>query len=496
MSSNVRTRFAPSPTGFQHVGGIRTALFAWLLAKKNNGQFLLRIEDTDQSRTVPGAVRYVLEELAWFGIDIDEGPSKEDLQAIGEDWDEAPNLGGSLGPYVQSQRKERYKRIANLLLEKGFAYRCDQSSQPQEEGKDKDSQSKVTSSVDRYREVDPNKPHTIRLKVPVRKSIVLNDAIKGKITWNSVPLRDPVLLKSDGFPTYHLASVVDDHDMQISHVIRGDEWVATTPLHLLIYEYLGWEPPTFVHLPPVLGTDGKKLSKRHGSTQTSMFRENGYLPEALLNFMVLVGWSPGSGDEQEIFTVDELIEKFSLTGVNTSGGVFDFKKLDWMNGIYLRDMSTEDFIKQAKPFLEKAGLTKEISEGAFAEIAELVKERLKTLSELPAMVDFLFEKDNLEFDYERMLGKKVSSEQGVAALERIKKFIVEEKNLELQALTDEFENIARDLELKIGSIMLMARVAVLTKRGTPPLYESMKALGCDVCVSRLEKAIDFLEENK
>jgi glutamyl-tRNA synthetase len=326
----IRTRFAPSPTGFSHVGNFRTAMYAWLHARHCGGKFLLRLEDTDQERLVPGAVRYIIESLQWLGVDIDEGPSHEELKAVNEYWEGAPNLGGPHGPYIQSRRTELYKKYAEELIAKGHAYRCDCTSEMLE--KEREEQAAGKESIGyagrcRTRDVPADVKHVVRFKIPEKVSLRLDDAVRGTVTWESPSLKDPVLLKSDGFPTYHLACVVDDHLMEISHVMRGEEWLSTTPLHLMLYDAFGWEKPVFCHLSQVLGGDGKKLSKRHGADSLNVLKENGYLPEAILNYVVLVGWSPGEGDAQEVFTRDELIKKFSLDHLNSAGGIFDGAKL-------------------------------------------------------------------------------------------------------------------------------------------------------------------------
>jgi glutamyl-tRNA synthetase len=311
IMKEVRTRFAPSPTGFQHLGGFRTAFFAWLLAKHHGGKFLLRVEDTDQERSVPGAIKFIIEELAWFGIQIDEGPNRAELKSLGEDWDAAPNLGGECGPYIQSLRLPRYKEVAEQLVEKGFAYRCDCTPEMLERERNEQMARKEQPGYSGYcrtRNVGADTKHVVRFKMPQRRAISFNDAIRGRVAWDTIPLRDTVILKSDGFPMYHLAVVVDDHDMKISHVLRGIEWLSSTPIHLLLYEALGWEPPVFAHLPVVNGPDGKKLSKRTGAAKSSELREKGFLAEAVLNYVSLIGWAPGEGSDQEIFTRDGVDE--------------------------------------------------------------------------------------------------------------------------------------------------------------------------------------------
>lgn len=484
-----RTRFAPSPTGFQHVGGFRTAFYAWLLAKKNNGQFLLRVEDTDQARLVPGAIKYILEELAWFGIVPDEGPSFEELKQVGESWDGAPDIGGPYAPYMQSHRLPRYKEIAEQLVQMGVAYRCDCTSEMLEKERLEQMARKELpgySGFCRDRDVSADTKHVIRFKMPFKKTVVMQDAIRGRIQWDNVSLRDTVLLKSDNFPTYHLASVVDDHDMKITHIMRGEEWIATAPLHVLLYEALGWEIPVFAHLPVVKGSDGKKLSKRHGATQTSVFREEGYLPEALLNYVVLVGWSPGEGDNQEVFTREELIKKFSLEHVNEASAVFDYNKLGWMNGVYIRNLSDAEFISRVKPFLDKGSSPGDLSH--YPELIPLIKERVKLLSEVPPMVEFLFA-ESIERDWDAMLKKGMDKPTAIKVLQRSIDELEKLNEFNNQSVEKVLRGLTEELGLKAGNMFSVIRIAATGKSITPPLFESLTALGKEKTLKRLRETV-------
>jgi glutamyl-tRNA synthetase len=463
----VRTRFAPSPTGKQHMGNIRTAVYAWLWARHNDGDFVLRIEDTDQVRKVPGAVRSIIEELEWFGIDIDEGPSGAELEAIGEWWEGAPTLAGDLGPYVQSQRLERYSQAAEVLISKGLAYRADFS-----EGQ----------------EGDVNAPHTIRFRIPKDRSLEVMDAVKGRIEFKSLSFEnDPVLLKSDKFPTYHLACVVDDHDMQVSHVIRGDDWIATLPIHVLLYEAFGWEAPTFVHLPNVLGNDGKKLSKRHGATTSEVFREQGYLAEALLNFTVLIGWS--SGGDAEIFDKSKLIELFTLAGVQKSGGIFDYAKLEWMNGVYIRGLSTEEFVRRSVPFLEEQGLREEVRPNAFLTVAPAVQERVKNLKEVVKWVGFLYRSVPFTPDLSAAFGKGMTLDVAQQFIPTLLEAWRDVDFADAEVIENVIKEGAAALDLKVGAAFGLIRIAALGSKGTPPLGLSLSALGRDEVRVRLEKVL-------
>ncbi len=488
----VRTRFAPSPTGFLHVGGARTAFFSWLLAKHYGGKFLLRVEDTDQERLVPGAVRSLLEELQWFGVVPDEGPSHDELTRVGESVDGLPELGGSYGPYIQSLRLERYRQVAEELVRRGAAYRCDCTPEMLERERLEQMARKETPGYTGYcrdRHVSAGSKHVIRFRMPHKKEVVLMDAVKGRVAWDSIPLRDTVLLKSDGFPTYHLAVVVDDSDMRISHVLRGDEWLSTAPLHLLIYEALGLEPPVFAHLPVIKGPNGKKLSKRDGSVYSSIFRDEGYLAEALLNFVVLIGWSAGAGEEQEIFSKDELTRRFTLDGVNAASGIFDYSKLSWMNGMYIRALPLEKFLELCRPFMQAKGLSTE--DQRFRVIAPLVQERVKVLSEVPPMVEFLFSESidrDLPAMFQKGIDAVVAKDLLMTGLERLKSL----SDFSVGSVDGELRRLAEERGLKAGPAFGVFRIAVTGKKITPPLFESMVALGRESSLKRIQEAYKLL----
>lgn len=493
MNKEVRTRFAPSPTGFLHVGSARTAFWAWLLARHHGGKFLLRIEDTDQKRLVPDSIKSLFEELAWFGIEIDEGPSRAELERIGQVWDGMPDLHGDCGPYIQSLRQERYREIAEELIAKGAAYRCDCTPEMLERERNEQLARREAPGYSRYcrdRNVPASSKHVVRVKMPLKHSIELHDAVRGRVHWDNASLSDPVLMKSDGTALYHLAVVVDDHDMRISHVLRGEEWLATAPIHVFLYQSLGWEAPVFAHLPVIMGAQGKKLSKRDGAVFTSMFREKGYLPDALLNYTVLIGWSPGEGIEQEIFSRQELIDKFSLDRINSASGRFDYEKLEWMNGAYIRALPVEEFISKSKPFIENAGLT--LREDRFRPIAALVQERVKTLSEVPGMVDFMF-KDHIERDIAAMYGKGVDAAKAMQVLVAVKEGMTTLSDFTHTALDGVIRPVAERLGLKAGPAFGVIRVAVTGKKVTPPLLESMEVLGKEICLQRIDEAIALVK---
>lgn len=491
-SKVIRTRFAPSPTGFLHIGGARTAFWAYLLARKNGGKFILRVEDTDQERLVEGAIAGLIKELNWFGIEIDEGPTFAELKAVGENVEGIKELTGSYGPYIQSLRLKRYQEVVNSLIETGAAYRCNCTSEMLEQERLDQMARRESPGYSGYcrdRNVSAEDKHVVRFRMPFKAKVVLEDAVKGTVTWEDPPLRDPVILKSDGFPTYHLAVVVDDHDMEITHVLRGDEWLSSAPLHLLIYQALGWQPPTFAHLPVILGPNGKKLSKREGDVFTSSFREAGYLPQALLNFTVLIGWSAGEGLDQEIFSREELIQKFSLDRINAASGKFDYEKLAWMNGLYIRAMKAEDFILEAKSRIEAAGLSYDHEK--FSILAGLVQERVKIFTEIVPMIEFLF-KEQIERDLEALIPKGFDKAQARDLLLKISEVLTSIDEFVPANIEGALKKLAEDLKFKVGVVLVATRIAATGKKNTPPLFESLQALGQKVSVQRVQQAIECL----
>lgn len=493
--TEVRTRFSPSPTGFLHIGGARTAFYCWLWAKNQGGKFILRVEDTDQERRVPNAISALIRELAWFGIVPDEGPSHDELLKVGEDPTGLPNIGGNYGPYIQSLRLERYRAAAQKLIESGHAFRCDCTPEMLERERLEQAARREVPGYSGYcrdRNVPADKPHVVRFKMPHNTQVVVKDYVRGNVVFDSASLRDTVILKSDGFATYHLAVVVDDIDMKISHVMRGQEWLATAPLHFLIYQALGFEPPVFVHLPVIMGQNGKKLSKRDGAVSCEHFRDSGYLPEALLNFTSLIGWAPGKGEEQEIFKRDELIARFSLDGINEASGVFDYKKLDWMNGQYIRALPLDEFVKRSAPFFEKKGL--KIDPARFNLISKDIQERVTTLKEVPEMVEFLCV-DKIERDIPAMFDKGVTPAvakdiltAGIEILKGLSDFSKEATEAALRPLGEKFG-------LKLGPIFAVFRVAIIGKKITPPLFSSLAALGKEASIKRMEEALPLIPQS-
>lgn len=395
----VRLRFAPSPTGYLHIGGLRTALYNYLYAKQKGGKFLLRIEDTDRTRYVEGAIENLIHELKWAGVEADEGVCLDENGKITE--------VGECGPYIQSERVEKgiYNKYAEELIEKGYAYYCFCSKERLDDVKN---QQKADGKIPRYdglcrgvsiedakKRIANGESYVIRLKLPENRDIVFEDVIKGRITINTNDMDDQVLIKADGFPTYHFAVVVDDHLMGITHIVRGDEWISSTPKHIYLYEALGFEKPIFVHLPTVLNKSGKKLSKRNDDASVEDFRLKGYLPEALINYLALVGWSPESNEE--ILSLDEMVKQFSFDRVSKSGGVFDVDKLDWVNAQYIRKMEVSELAKLVKPYLLKAGFIKEdICEKRLELITKTFQESISRLPEIIEQSRFLFEDVTVE----------------------------------------------------------------------------------------------------
>lgn len=401
----VRLRFAPSPTGYLHIGGLRTALYNYLYAKQKGGKFLLRIEDTDRTRYVEGAIENLIHELKWAGVEADEGVCLDENGKITE--------VGECGPYIQSERVEKgiYNKYAEELIEKGYAYYCFCSKERLDDVKN---QQKADGKIPRYdglcrgvsiedakKRIANGESYVIRLKLPENRDIVFEDVIKGRITINTNDMDDQVLIKADGFPTYHFAVVVDDHLMGITHIVRGDEWISSTPKHIYLYEALGFEKPIFVHLPTVLNKSGKKLSKRNDDASVEDFRLKGYLPEALINYLALVGWSPESNEE--ILSLDEMVKQFSFDRVSKSGGVFDVDKLDWINAQYIRKMEVSELAKLVKPYLVKAGFIKEdICEKRLELITKTFQESISRLPEIVEQSRFLFEDVAVEPDALKM----------------------------------------------------------------------------------------------
>ncbi len=498
---SVRVRMAPSPTGEPHIGNVRTAVFNWLFARKMGGQFILRIEDTDRVRYKPETVSTLMEGLRWLGLDWDEGPALQELQRLGLADGAAYAVGGPRGPYVQSGRLAEYRQVAQDLIERGWAYRCNCTPERLERVRERQRARKEMVMYDRHCRdlppgaISPDEPHVIRLKVPLTGETVVHDVIKGDVAFENAGIDDQILLKTDGFPTYHLGVVVDDHAMGITHIVRGDDWIASTPKRILIYQALGWEIPTYCHVPLVNGPDGRKLSKRHGATSITEFREQGYLPEALFNFLALLGWAPGEGDEQEIFTREELIQRFDLFRVNRASAAFSYKKLDWMNGVYIRALPEEELLDRLLPFWQRAGLVPDpCPDGErkrLREVVPLVQERLKRLADVVEWTAFLFREVEPP-PAERLVGKKMGPQESLEALRRTRGLLAEVQPFEPEAMEPPLRALAEELGLKAGQLFGIVRWAVTGQQVAPPLFGTLAILGREQVLARLDAAAGAL----
>jgi glutamyl-tRNA synthetase len=510
----IRDRYAPSPTGLQHIGGIRTALFNYLFARSAGGKFILRLEDTDRTRSDPAFVQNLYDTFAWLGIH----------------WDEGPDRGGPAGPYVQSERPALYRQYAGELIAAGRAYYCFCSAERLEQVR-----KERASGYDRHCRNIPQaeaaarasgETCTVRLKIPLEKTSAgeppvtrFHDHLLGDIEWKNEDVNpDPVLLKSDGFPTYHLANVVDDHLMGITHVLRAQEWLSSTPLHVILYESFGWKHPEFCHLPMVMGQDGKKLSKRHGATSIDEFRRQGCLPEALVNYVALLGCSYGEdgnpGDEPDaqgrsgVYRLAELEERFSLDRLNKAPAIFDYKKLEWYNGRYIRMKSDGELAALALPWAVEAGLFGKKDAGGFGRTpgaepdAEdrrvftaampLIRERLNFLSEVPGKIAYLYAEPEIP-PAEEFFPKKCGLERTIELLRMGRELLPS-----MTAAEDDgaAEYLVRDWteknNVKTGDLMMPLRVAVTGSRISPPLFGSLRILGTERSLRRVDRALAAL----
>ena len=489
---NVRVRFAPSPTGYLHAGGARTALFNYLFARHHGGTFILRIEDTDRTRYTEEALRDFMDSLRWLGVV----------------WDEGPEVGGAYGPYFQSERLHLYSHYAGELIDKGAAYRCYCSPQRLEAMREGQAERKEPPGYDRHcrhltaKQIADYEAQgivpVVRLMAPLEGEIGFHDLIRGPISVDNRTLDDLVLLKSDGFPTYHLANVVDDHLMEISHIMRADEWIPSTPRHQLIYNALGWKPPLYAHLPVILDPSGKgKMSKRKKRAPDGRefpvlmreFREAGYLPEAMFNFLALVGWS--YDDKSDILTPEQIIEKFDLGSISASPAAFTYDKLDWMNGVYIRSLPSRDLAARLQPVLARAGHDADLD--MLERIVPLVRERIKTLNDIVPMTDFFFS-DPQDYDIQLLRGKKMSEADALAALRHASQTLASAEFTE-EGLDEALRARAESLGLKAGDFFAPIRAAVTGKAVSPPLFGSLVILGRDRVLKRLETALRRLSNS-
>lgn len=508
--SEIRVRFAPSPTGALHIGGVRTALYNYLFAKKNGGKFIIRIEDTDQTRFVPGAEEYIFDSLAWCGLTPDE----------------SIHHGGEYGPYRQSDRKPLYKKFVDQLLESGHAYYAFDTPEELEEERIKAEKQGLPgwqyNSITRQymknsvslpadeiaQKLASGEPHVVRIKVPRNEDIKINDVIRGWVVFNSSQVDDKVIFKSDGMPTYHMANVVDDHLMKISHVIRGEEWLPSTPIHVLLYRFLGWEEtmPQFVHLPLIMRPDGKgKLSKRagdqlgipvftlpwknpEGDDIFMNFKDEGFLPEAFINTLALLGWSPGT--DQEVFTLDELIEHFSLDRIGKSGARFDLDKAKWFNQQFIKIKADAELVKMVEPILESNGV-KGLSCDYLLTYTRLFKERVVFMDDFWNQGKFMFQ-DPAQPDL-KMLKKKWKPEREslFSALMDTLNALKDWNHTEIEPV---FKTFMETHQLGMGDVLPVFRMMISGETGGPPLYELAELMGREVVISRMQKSITQFNE--
>ena len=482
----VRTRFAPSPTGFMHVGNLRTALYEYLIAKSLGGDFVLRIEDTDQERKVEGAVDIIYNTMKEAGLKHDEGP----------------DIGGEYGPYVQSERKDMYIPYAEELIKKDKAYRCfctkerldslRENSDDPGAGYDRHCRDLPQEEIQRL--LDEGTPYVIRQKMPLEGSTTFEDAVYGTISVDNSELQDQILIKADGFPTYNFANVIDDHTMNITHVVRGSEYLSSTPKYNLLYESFGWDIPVYVHLPLIMGKndDGSisKLSKRHGATSFEDLVKAGFLPQAIINYIALLGWAPK--DNREMFTLEELVENFEISGISKSPAVFDYNKLEWFNGEYIKAMSVEEFAETAMPYFRKAVPDKELD---WVKVASILQQRTTKLTDIPEKIGFFNALP--EYDKELFVNKKSKTtlenapgllKAGIEALESLSKW-------DHDSIHDCLIGLAQKLEVKNGTAMWPVRIAASGMAVTPGgAVEILDILGRDESLARLYKGLQMLQQ--
>ena len=483
MAADVRVRYAPSPTGQPHIGNIRTALFNWLFARHHGGKFIVRIEDTDQTRFVDGAIEAILDGLRWLNID----------------WDEGPEVDGPHAPYEQSRRLEIYQRMAEQLIDQGNAYYCYCSREELERLRRANRESGVGNGCNCRRggrdgaggEPVGDDDRVIRFAMPESGLTQVHDLIRGDVEWRNELQEDFVILKSDGFPTYHLAVVADDHLMEISHVMRAEEWLPSTPRHLQLYSAFGFEPPEFAHLPMITGPDRAKLSKRHGATAIGEYEEQGFLPEALLNFMVLLGWSLDGSTE--VVTLQEIIDNFTLDRITKSAAIFDQDKLMWMNGMYIRDLPAEDLARRMGKYIPRELSTQDRQ--FLGSIAPLVQERLKRLDESDDMTAYFFDEFPPDYEAAVLVQKGMDAEGTVTALQAALDDLSSSTtgadfgHEKLEAMLGE---TGQRLELSRRQFFGLLRTAATGRSVSPPLFETMEVMGRDRVLGRLRLAAQKL----
>ncbi len=496
--SKIRTRFAPSPTGYLHIGGLRTALFNYLLAKSQGGQVILRIEDTDQKRKVEGAVEKLIEILDWAGLKFDEGPKFEGSKII---------ESGSFGPYIQSRRVLIYQKYVKELIGKGAAYYCFCSPERLAKMRARQQAEKKPPRYDRHcrhlseeeikKRLADGEKYVIRQKMPLDGEVIVRDELRGEIKFKAQELEDHILLKSDGMPTYQLAVVIDDYLMKISHIIRGEEWIPSLPKNILLYHAFGWQPPKFIHLPLTLNKGGGKLSKRQGDVAVEDYKQEGYLPEALLNFCALLGWHPK--DDREIFSLNELFKEFNIKDMGVSPAVFDRAKLDYLNGYYIRQIDLDKLVDLCWPYLteniKKASAEHKKKRNFIKKVIRLERERLKKLSEITELTEFFFI-DQPEYEAELLIWKKMTFDQARKNLEKIYELL---EKIPVDCWTDDsieegIINYLKAKELKIGEYLWPMRVALTGRRASPGPFEVAEVLGREETLRRIKYGIKKARE--
>jgi glutamyl-tRNA synthetase len=472
----IRVRFAPSPTGALHIGGARTALFNWLFARNKGGKFILRIEDTDRQRSTLEANRAIFNGLEWLGLD----------------WDEGPNVDGNYGPYYQTQRLGIYEKYINRLVEEGKAYYCfctpEELDQKRKEAAARKEAPRYDGKCRKRAESEikellaSGKPKVVRFLLPPVGETVVHDLIRAEVTFKNELLDDFVILKSDGFPTYNFACVVDDHLMEISHVIRGDDHLSNTPRQILLYQAFDWKPPKFAHIPMILGKDKARLSKRHGATSVISYSDLGYLPEAMLNYIAKLGW--GHGD-QEIFSREELISKFSLKGVGKTSAIFDTDKLNWLNGKYIRAILPERLVDLCEPLLIQAYGKQDIE--YLKKVVLAFHDRLVLIPDIVALSKFFFT-DDFEYD-PKAVEKHFKTENARKILETLKERLAKTEPFTKENIEPVFKGLASELGLKLGMVIHPCRLALTGTLQSPPMYDVVEILGKQKVVERLSKVI-------
>ncbi|OGT89207.1 MAG: glutamate--tRNA ligase [Gammaproteobacteria bacterium RIFOXYD12_FULL_61_37] len=463
---SVRTRFAPSPTGYLHVGGARTALFSWLYARKHGGKFILRIEDTDLERSTQESVNAILEGMTWLNLEYDEGP------------------------FYQTHRFERYNEVIGELMVKGLAYRCNCSKERLEELRERQMANKEKPRYDgccRNKPISPDEPHVIRFKNPVDGAVVVDDMIRGKVAFNNSELDDLIIRRTDGAPTYNLTVVVDDHDMAITHVIRGDDHLNNSPRQINMLRAMGWDVPRYAHVPMILGDDGARLSKRHGAVSVMQYLEDGFLPEALLNYLVRLGWSHG---DQELFSVDEMIRLFDIDAVNKSPSAFNTEKLTWINQQYLKSADPLRVAHLVSSHLGDLGV--DPAEGPdLVAVVEAQRERASTLKELAAISRFYYK----DFDqYDEKAAAKALKAPAVGPLRKMRERLAQLDNWSREAIHQSIEQVVEELQVGFGKVGMPLRVAVTGGAPSPDLDLTLFLIGREACLRRIEKAVGYIEQ--